>query len=88
MLTKKQVMEEFGCDKADAQEILLIQSAGFTHGCDGVTLDADDFEDAVGLDIEHVSTLMMVDEDAVRAVYDAGLLAGKKKRESHKKKAA
>jgi hypothetical protein len=80
MLTKKQVMAKFECDKADALEILLIQEKGFAHGLSGRVFDADGFEDEVGLDIEHVSTLMMADEDEVRAVYDAALVTGEKRR--------
>ena len=78
MLTMQQIMKRFGCEEFDAMEILVIQEKGVTHGKNDVSFETDeDFEDAVGMDIEHIETLMMADTGSVRRVYDAGVKAGR-----------
>jgi hypothetical protein len=77
MLTAKQIMKQFGCTAFDAKEILAIQKTGFAHGKNAtVFATEEDFEDAVGLDIEHTETLMFAETGSVRAVYDAAVNAG------------
>lgn len=87
MLTKTQIQKRLKCEASDAAEVLAIQAKGKVHGVTGRTFATDDdFESEVGMDIDHVEMIAMLDEGSVRAIYDAAVREGAAA--SRKKKAA
>ena len=79
MLTKAQILKRFDCEAFDASEILKIQATGRRHGKLGVVFkNAADFADTIGMDIEHIESIAMLDKGSVRAVYDAAVREGQR----------
>jgi len=81
MLTKAQIIKRFDCEAFDASEILKIQALGKRHGKLGVVFKNVD----IGMDIEQIESLGMLDVGSVRAVYDAAVREGQKRAPKPKK---